>query len=103
MTRIGFIGCGKMATAIAQGIVQSGMAKTEHLVGADPDSTALAEFSRNFSGSRTVESNQKLIDASDVVFLAVKPQLFHEALGDTDPGMHPPLFVSINASMNVNT
>ncbi len=71
--RIGFVGAGRMATALAKGIVSSGFAIREQIAGCDVDSTALATFVAE-AGGEAAESNRDLAKDSQVLILAVKPQ-----------------------------
>lgn len=79
--RIGFIGAGRMATALAQGFVASGLATAEKIVASDVSSVATDEFRRT-TGARVAESNSKVVAETDVVFLAVKPQQMAQVLQD---------------------
>lgn len=81
VSRIGFIGAGRMATALARGLIQAGVTGPEGIVAADP-SPAAAEAFRAASGGRVVEGNLAVVEASEVVFLAVKPQQMAEVLGE---------------------
>jgi pyrroline-5-carboxylate reductase len=77
--RIGFLGAGKMATALARGWMQAGLATTESLSASDPIAAARESFTRE-TGVPTHAENVKVIAASDVIVLAVKPQTMPEVL-----------------------
>ena len=79
--RFGFIGAGRMATALARGFVASGLASADDIVASDVSSAATDEF-RSATGSRIAENNPKVAAESDVVFLAVKPQQMAQVLRD---------------------
>jgi pyrroline-5-carboxylate reductase len=79
--RFGFIGAGRMATALARGFVESGLATAEGIVASDASPAAADEFHRA-TGARIAESNVRVVDESDVVFLAVKPQHMAQVLGE---------------------
>ena len=70
-----------MATALARGFVASGLATADSIVASDVSAMAADEFRRT-TGSRVAESNTRVVDESDVVFLAVKPQQMAEVLCD---------------------
>ena len=70
--KLGFIGCGKMATALIQGVIKSGLAKPEDLTVSDAVSVAMENLARS-SGAKSVGSNMEVAAASDVIILAVKP------------------------------
>ena len=71
--RIGFIGAGQMATALGQGFVKAELVPAANLLAADPVEAARLRFAQA-TGGRTVVDNLAVVEASDVVFLAVKPQ-----------------------------
>jgi pyrroline-5-carboxylate reductase len=70
---IGFIGCGKMATAIAQGLVAAQFAKPSQISGSDPSEECRRSFAKS-SGGETLASNADVARKSSVLILAVKPQ-----------------------------
>lgn len=71
--RIGFIGAGKMATALAYGFVDAGLVDRARLFAADPFAEATAAFAKA-TGGQMLPNNVALAEESTLVFLAVKPQ-----------------------------
>jgi pyrroline-5-carboxylate reductase len=71
-----------MATALAQGLVRAEMLAAESILASDPSEAARSVFSRAVPGAQVTEANRPVVAASDVVFLAVKPQKMTEALVD---------------------
>jgi pyrroline-5-carboxylate reductase len=71
--RIGLIGAGQMATALGQGIVQSGLVDAKRLLASDPVAEARDRFARA-TGGRTTADNAAVAAEADVLILAVKPQ-----------------------------
>jgi pyrroline-5-carboxylate reductase len=71
--RIGLIGAGQMATALAQGFVKAGLTSAERLLASDPDEAARQRFGGTI-GAATTADNAAVAAKSDVLFLAVKPQ-----------------------------
>src|SRR5262245_18691011 len=69
--RVGFIGAGKMATALAHGLCQTGFTTPDRIVASDVATMARESFSTQ-TAARTVASNAEVSDASDIVILAVK-------------------------------
>ena len=82
--RIGFIGAGQMARALASGFVSSSLVDPSNVSFSDPSSDALAEAFETISNSVQCNSNQELIANSDVIFLAVKPQFIADVAKQVD-------------------
>jgi len=79
VSEIGFIGAGRMATALACGFRDAGLVAAEQIVAADPSCTAMAQFVEA-CGGRALADNRAVVDAAKVVFLAVKPQQMSDVL-----------------------
>ena len=79
--RLGFIGAGRMATALARGFVAQGLASAEQMIASDPLPAAAQEFARE-TGAKTTTDNAQVVAASDCLFLAVKPQQMAEVLAE---------------------
>jgi pyrroline-5-carboxylate reductase len=71
--RIAFIGAGRMATALARGLIEAGVARSRDMVASDVSSEARSSFESATSAS-TTSSNREAVRDRDVVVLAVKPQ-----------------------------
>ena len=69
---IGFIGTGKMATALARGLVTAGIVKPDQVLGSDMVEDARAAFGREV-GARTTAFNPDVPKFASVFILAVKP------------------------------
>lgn len=69
---LGFIGAGKMATALAKGFIQAGLAKPEQIIASDASPMSRSQFTKD-TGASTVESNAEILQATNVVILSVKP------------------------------
>ncbi|XP_057368761.1 pyrroline-5-carboxylate reductase 2-like [Daphnia carinata] len=83
--RIGFIGCGKMAQALAKGFIASGITRSENIIGSSPrvDSTFIEEFSA--IGCSTTHENAQVVEQADVVIVATKPPLVPKVLTEINP------------------
>ncbi len=77
--RIGFIGAGKMGSAIIKGILRAGLVDRSQLVASDPIE-ALGKALVDETGVRFVKDNVELAKSSDIVVLAVKPQVIDAVL-----------------------
>jgi pyrroline-5-carboxylate reductase len=101
--RIGFIGAGRMAAALAGGIVRAGLAEASDIIAADPSPDSRRRFEDDVAG-RTTDDNSSVLAEADVVLLAVKPQHMAAALEPiaTDwTDRH--LIVSIAAGVTLDT
>ena len=93
--KIGFIGCGNMATAILKGILKSSeVAATDIIASAKSDKTR--EKIEKELGIQKADTNAQVVEFADVVFLAVKPQFLEEVLDEIkDNVKEGQIFISI--------
>lgn len=82
--RWGFIGAGKMAAALVQGMIGAGLARPEQIRASDPSEEARGALA-GATGILTTASNLEVARASDVLVLAVKPQSMAEVLAELQP------------------
>jgi pyrroline-5-carboxylate reductase len=78
--RIGFLGAGQMATALAAGWRNAGCVPAERINAFDVSPAAVERF-RTATGGKIVGDAAALLAESDVIFLAIKPQHLSQALG----------------------
>jgi len=69
---IGFLGAGKMATALARGFVRAGLVTPGQVTASDPSAAARAAFAKEV-GAKTTVSNAEVVKSAAVLVLAVKP------------------------------
>jgi len=99
--RWGFIGSGKMATALIRGMLRSGVAGTATIVASDPLESARAGLAAK-TAIRVYEDNLPVVERSDVLVLAVKPETMPQVLGQLRPLVGPQhLVVSIAAGISI--
>ena len=102
MKKLGFIGCGNMAGAIIRGIISSGAAKPEEIIGADLSETARGRIHEE-CGICVTERNEEVVQSAQTVFLTVKPQYLEEVIfGIRETARPEQLFVSIAAGRAVS-
>lgn len=93
--KIGFIGAGKMAEALARGIVGAGIVQAPDVLASDPSEERRRLFGQEI-GATVVEANTALMAAAEVVVLAVKPQVLPAVVEEIAPSVRPEhLIVSI--------
>ncbi len=99
--RIGMIGAGQMATALGRGFVAASLVDVNRLAAADLSAQAAARFAE-ITGGKIAGGNRQLIESSDVVFLAVKPQQIPGLLAEIRDCLTPEkLVVSIAAGITI--
>ena len=78
-TKIGFIGAGQMATALAGGFLRKGLVNETDLFAYDISEAASSNFS-SLVGAKIFPSLAELVADTDLIFLAVKPQQVESVL-----------------------
>lgn len=77
--KIGFIGAGKMGSALMQGIIKAGIVKPENLGASDVYEPFLDDLKAKL-GINISTDNSVIVRASDILILAVKPQTLGSVL-----------------------
>lgn len=92
-----------MASALAAGFVRDHVS-AEQIYGFDPSESARRTFVETVGDGCTTTDSPEVLSSSDVVILAVKPQIMPAALEGLRPHMDPSqLVVSIAAGLTVAT
>lgn len=91
---IGFIGVGNMASAICAGAIRSGFLTGSQVVGYDPYPEQLEELARE-NNVKQAFSPQELVQLSDIVVLAVKPNMLASVLQEIKEDLKRKAVVSI--------
>lgn len=102
-TKIGFLGAGRMAEALIAGLLKSGFT-ADHLYVTSRTEARRQQLASRF-GVRPLSSAAELVEKSDVVLLAVKPQQLKEAvLPFREKLVEPfPLLISVAAGIETKT
>jgi len=79
--KIGFLGAGKMATALAKGFIRAEIAFPREITAADPVNAACKQFAREL-GARVAASNPEVLRAATVLILATKPDQVADVLAE---------------------
>jgi pyrroline-5-carboxylate reductase len=101
--QVGFVGAGRMATALAIGFVKSGKLAAGQIMASDPDSHCRDEFQKAISGCKVVSGNDEVARFADLLILAVKPQHAKLALEGIALSKHESIAISVMAGVTVAT
>ena len=100
--KIGFIGAGLMAEAIARGLLKAGVVPAR-VSASDPDESRRELFSKNLGIAAGVE-NRSVAESSDVIILAVKPYIIPDVLAEIGGLLKPcQLVISIAAGITIDS
>lgn len=99
--KIGFIGSGKMATAIAAGIVNKDIFSPSEIMASDVSEISLGGFKAS-CGGYTCTDNNRVVNECSTVVLAVKPQVAEAVCSTLEipEGTH---IISIAAGLKIET
>lgn len=100
--RLGFLGAGQMATALARAWTRAGLVRSAQVLASDPVASAREGFLRE-TGCAATEDNRAVAGQSDVLVLAVKPQSMATVLREVGELVRTrrPLVVSIAAGITL--
>ncbi|KAF3822818.1 pyrroline-5-carboxylate reductase 3 isoform X1 [Mirounga leonina] len=100
--RVGFVGAGRMAEAIAQGFIRAGKLEAEHILASAPTDRNLCHFQS--LGCRTTHSNQEVLQNCLLVFFATKPHVLPTVLAEVAPVVTTKhILVSVAAGVSLST
>lgn len=101
--RVGFLGSGRMATALAKGIIAADLVAADQMIASDVVAAARDAF-RHSTNANTTDDNQIVFRDADVILVAVKPQSLSDALQDARAVIESRhLIVSIVAGIPIET
>lgn len=100
--RVGFIGCGNMAQAMIGGMVSSGVVQGSQLLVSNRSKGKL-EAAKEKYGVAIAENNRQTARESDLLFLAVKPGMFPQVIGEIkDSVREDTVIISIAAGQTLS-
>lgn len=99
--KVGIIGSGNMASALAKGFLSSGSVKAEDLIISDKLSKNLQKWEEY--GILTTTDNLKVCSESDFIIYAVKPNILSIVLAETAGYVKNKIIVSIAAGVTIKT
>ena len=99
--RVGFIGAGNMATALISGLINS---KYEPLkiIASSPEAQHLQKLEKDF-GIQVTENNIEVIKNTDIIILAVKPNIIEDVVNEISDSINHEnhLVISIAAGIKI--
>ena len=98
---IGFIGAGNMATALISGLINNGH-EASKIISSSPEQGHLEKLSGDF-GVLTSKNNKKVCEDSNVIILAVKPNIIETVLSEIQENFDQKdkLVISIAAGVKI--
>lgn len=81
---IGFIGCGKMASAIIKGLIKSKFIDASKIIATQAEDEGIKEKSIAL-GIDIIKDNKTLSEISDIIFIATKPNQVLDVLTEISP------------------
>ena len=78
--KLGFIGCGNMATAIMKGMIRNGVSAAHEIIGADSSEQSLNKIKEELQIQITADNKEAA--QAEVLFLSVKPQFYETVINE---------------------
>ena len=92
--KIGFIGAGNMAKAMMSGVISSKMVDPKNIIASDGYLPSLESIKKEF-GVQVAQSNKEVVKFSDVIFLAVKPNIYGAIMEEIKDSLGDKIVVTI--------
>ena len=103
MNKIGFIGGGKMATAIMKGIINSNWCEAKNIFVSDKNEDALKILEKDYAVQTTL-NNIDVVKNSKIILFAVKPFVLRDVLSEIKPYLTKEhIIFSIAAGISIKT
>ncbi len=100
--KIGFIGTGKMGEALIKGILLANLVSPDKIYASDADNAKLHSLEKTYK-IRTCRDNCDAVLNSDIVIIAVKPQIVPAILKEIKGSIKNQLLISIAAGVPIET
>ncbi|XP_053677078.1 uncharacterized protein LOC128727217 [Anopheles nili] len=95
LLKLGFLGGGKMAQAMANGFISAGLTRGDSMTASfHPSDHANIEAFKSF-GAKTYVENLPVVSGSEIIFISVKPAVVSSVLQAVRPASAGKLFISI--------
>jgi pyrroline-5-carboxylate reductase len=100
--KIAFIGAGRMAEALIQGLLLGRVVPRQNIIASDSNASRLKYITQKYK-VKTYRDNLKAVGQGNVIVLAVKPQVMREVLSEIGPVVRSNrLIISIAAGITLN-
>jgi pyrroline-5-carboxylate reductase len=101
--KIGIIGVGNMGSALIKGLIQSGKAMPQMICAYDVDQRKIEELRNSLGVTQAATPLEAIQDDTEVLFLAVKPQIIDAAIETISEKLGPDiLIISIAAGVSTH-
>ncbi|MDH4083735.1 MAG: pyrroline-5-carboxylate reductase [Nitrospira sp.] len=98
--KLGMIGGGRMAEALISGVLSAKLYRPDQIWVADPDAGRLDHLNTRY-GVQVGGTNHEVVGLSDVVVLAVKPQVMADAVRGVSDMVTKQLVISVAAGVKI--
>ncbi|XP_075405307.1 pyrroline-5-carboxylate reductase 3 isoform X1 [Tenrec ecaudatus] len=100
--RVGFVGAGRMAEAIARGLIRAGKVEAQNVLASAPTDRNLCLFQA--LGCQTTHANREVLQSCTLVFFATKPHVLPDVLLEVAPVVTAEhILVSVAAGVPLRT
>lgn len=100
--KIGFIGIGNMGEALLRGIINSNLVSPESIYASDVNTEKLNSLSNELK-INPMDNNKSLVNNSDIILIALKPDIVKPVLAQISESFHQPKWcISIAAGINIS-
>src|SRR4030067_3668924 len=100
--KIGFIGTGKMGEALIKGILHAGLVPPGNIYASDMDAAKLQMLEKEHQ-INICKDNRDAVANSDVLVIAIKPQIVPAVLNEIKSSIKKQLIISIAAGVTIET
>ena len=100
--KFAFLGAGRMASAIIQGMLRANVCAPSHIIAACPELDLLQSL-RDATSVDILTDNAAAAERAETVVLCVKPQDAAAAIQQAGPALHGKLLISIAAGLSLQT
>ncbi|WP_075980548.1 pyrroline-5-carboxylate reductase [Bacillus massilinigeriensis] len=98
---IGFIGCGKMAQAMIEGIIKSNNWKSSEIIASAKSQSTLDAVKKRLNITTSL-NNKDVANWADILILAIKPNLHEEVIHEINESIKPDtIVVTIAAGITI--